>query len=257
VNGNNLPIRQFESNEAYGAMGGGLTYWWVSSQDPTLFSGAQYSIIKNLKLWNIYNKNIYHYPGQKVIIDGLVIRGNYVAASKCCAGGVWFADYSATEIVIRNADIQGMLNGVKGPSSGFGPNPNLLIENSYLRNWNNVNVPTPSSTNGCWMENKLITVNNTRLETPPGKTLNAIAMTGPAEGTECLSKLDELRVYSYNGNASDNFQVYHTSTSVLPRPPASCTPTTRTGISGLLCPIAPAAGTPTTPSAPTNVRVVR
>jgi hypothetical protein len=235
--------------------GGGLTYWWVNNQDPTAYPTAQYSIIKNLKLWHIYNKNIYHYPAQKVVIDGLIIRGNYGSDSSCCADGVWFEDYSAKGIIVRNADIQGMLQGIKGPSSGYGPDPNLLIENSYLRNWNNINVPTPSSTNGCWMENKLVTIKNTRLETAPGRTLTAIAMSGPAQGTECLGKLDEVRAYSYNGNAADNFQVYHNSSSVLPRPPSSCTPTTRAGITGLVCPVAPVSN-PTAPAAPTNLRIV-
>ena len=41
-----------------------------------------------------------------------------------------------------------------------------------------------------------------------------------ANAPECLSKLDEARVYAYNGIAADNFQVYHPNTSVLPRPPA-------------------------------------
>jgi hypothetical protein len=56
---------------------------------------------------------------------------------------------------------------------------------------------------------------------------------------ECLNVLDEARVYAYNGVETDNFQVYHTSASVLPRPPTSCTPTTRPEIQGLLCAIAP------------------
>ena len=56
-----------------------------------------------------------------------------------------------------------------------------------------------------------------------------------------------MRVYAYNGVATDNFQVYHSNTSVLPRPPSSCTPTTRAGINGLLCPIA-ALGPVTVPS---------
>ena len=41
-----------------------------------------------------------------------------------------------------------------------------------------------------------------------------------ANAPECLSKLDEARVYAYNGVATDNFQVYHTNAAVLPRPPA-------------------------------------
>ena len=35
---------------------------------------------------------------------------------------------------------------------------------------------------------------------------------------ECLSKLNEVRVYAYNGNANDNFQIYHSNGSVMPRP---------------------------------------
>ena len=30
-----------------------------------------------------------------------------------------------------------------------------------------------------------------------------------ATAPECLSKLNEMRVYAFNGNATDNFQVYH------------------------------------------------
>jgi hypothetical protein len=67
-----------------------------------------------------------------------------------------------------------------------------------------------------------------------------------ASAPECLSKLDEMRVYAFNGNASDNFQVYHTNTSVLPRPPAGCTPVTRAGINGLTCPIAAQGSVPPT-----------
>jgi hypothetical protein len=50
--------------------------------------------------------------------------------------------------------------------------------------------------------------------------------------------------------ATDNFQVYHSSPSVLPRPPAGCSPQTRPGIDGLVCPIAAAAAT-VTPAAST------
>ena len=32
MNGNNMPLLQFENNEAYGAMQGGFTYWWISSR---------------------------------------------------------------------------------------------------------------------------------------------------------------------------------------------------------------------------------
>jgi hypothetical protein len=251
-NGNNMPILQFANNEAYGAMQGGFTYWWINSQDPNPYQTAQTSLISNLKIWNVYNKAVYHYPSQGIIFDGLVIRGSYDSSSRCCGTAFNFQDYSAKGIVLRNSDIQGMNTGIQAPSSGFGPAPNLSIESSYLRNWTNVAVPTPSSVNGCWMQNKLVTLTNTRIEAPPGRSLSALRMEGPSPGAvECLSKLNELRVYGYNGNAADNFQVYHNSSSVMPRPPSSCSPSTRTGISGLVCSI-PALGLP---GAPTNLRV--
>jgi hypothetical protein len=197
-------------------------------------------------IWHTYNKTVYHYPSQKVVFDGLVIRGNFTSASRCCGDGVWFEDYSAKNIVIRNSDIQGMEMGIKGPSSGFGPGPNLTVENTVLRNWTNLGVPTPSSVNGCWMENKLIEVRNSTFFAPPGRSLSAINMSGRANGTECLSKLNEVRVYGYNGNSADNFQVYHPNTAVLPRPPADCVTSTRTGINGPTCAIgAPVPGLPT------------
>ena len=53
LNGNNMPLLQFENNEAYGAMQGGFTYWWINTQDPNPFPTAQEKLIKNLKIWQL------------------------------------------------------------------------------------------------------------------------------------------------------------------------------------------------------------
>src|SRR6185295_8556015 len=44
VNGNSLPLLEFNNNEAYGAMQGGLTYWWLGSLDPNPVAGAPESL---------------------------------------------------------------------------------------------------------------------------------------------------------------------------------------------------------------------
>jgi G8 domain len=257
-NGNNMPILQFDNNEAYGAMQGGLTIWWVNSQDPDPYPSTQESLIKNFKTWHTYNKAVYMYPSQSVTFDGLKIRGAYSENAHCCGGGVFFADYSSKGIVIRNSDIQGMNTGIIAVEAGFGPEANLLVQNSYLRNFGNLDVPTNGSVNGCWMQNKLVVVNNTRFDAAPGQGADHISMVRDvASAPECLTKLDELRVYAYNGVASDNFQVYHSNAAVLPRPPSSCTPTTRAGISGLLCPIAPLNNTTNPPAAPTSLKIIK
>ena len=250
-NGNNLPILQFENNEAYGAMQGGFTLWWVSSQDPQPYANAQESVIKDLKFWNVYNKAVYMYPSQKITFDGLKIRGRFhLGGARCCGNGVYFADYSSKGIVIRNSDIQGMEEGITAPEAGFGPEPNLTVENSFLRNNSNLQVPTNGSVNGCWMNNKLVVASNTRFEAPPGRSLSSISMVRDvASAPECLSKLNEMRVYAYNGVASENFQVFHSSSSVVPRPPSDCTAVTRAGINGPTCTIPPSgAGTGATPT---------
>lgn len=239
-NGNNLPVLQFDNNEAYGAMQGGFTIWWVNSLDPQPYADAQETLITNLKLWNIYNKTVYMYPAQKVTFDRLTIRGSFGPASRCCGNGVFFADYSSKAIVIRNSDIQGMNAGITAPEAGFGPEANLTVENSYLRNDFNLDVPTVGSVNGCWMTDKLVVAINTRFDAPPGRPLNTITMDRDvASAPECLTKLDVMNVYGYNADAADNFQVFHPDSVVLPRPPAGCAPATRPGINGPTCPIPP------------------
>jgi hypothetical protein len=248
VNGNTLPILQFDNNEAYGAMQGGFTLWWVDSQDPQPSSDVRTSNIRNLAVWNIYNKAVYMYPSQAIVFDGLTILGNFTSSSRCCGNGVYFADYSSKGIVIQNSNIQGMEEGITAPSSGFGPEPNLTVRNTYLRNNVNLQVPTVGSVNGCWMTDKLVVADNVRFDAPPGRSLNAIAMVRDvAWNPECLGKLDLMKVYAFNGDTAANFQVYHPNADVLPRPPSSCSPLTRAGINGPTCPIAPLGGATTSP----------
>ena len=239
-NGNNLPLLQFENNEAYGAMQGGFTYWWVGGAGSAALrdrAGKRHQGPQGVA--HLQQVGL-HLPGREGHVRRLADSGKHSASSHCCGDGVHFSDYSATAIVIRNSDIQGMGSGIDAPSSGIGPGPNLTVENSILRNWDNINVPTPSSVNGCWMGNMLTVVKNTQLQAPPGRSLNAIGMDrGIGGAIECLSKQVAVRVYGFQGNANDNFQIYHSNGSVMPRPPGSCTPTTRTGIDGLTCTIPP------------------
>jgi hypothetical protein len=239
--GNNMPLLQFENNEAYGAMQGGMTYWWINSLDPSApYPIELESVVKNFTAWHIYNKAVYIYPGTKVTFDGLKIRGNYIdGVSRCCGDGVFFADYMAKAIVIKNSDIQGMQEGIIAPEAGLGTAPNLTIDNTFLRNLQNVSVPIVGSVNGCWMDNKLVVISNTSFQAPPGKPLRTIAMVGDVANVsfQCPSKLNEVRVYNYNGVAGDNFQVYNPSWA----PSAPCSGT-RPEINGIVCgPIAPLA----------------
>ncbi len=97
--GNRLPILEFRDNEVYGAAQG-MTYWWVNSQDPQrLYASAQETVIKNLRIWHVFNAGVYHYPAARITFDGLVVRGKDPAASACCGRGWHGEDYAATNIV--------------------------------------------------------------------------------------------------------------------------------------------------------------
>ena len=128
-------------------MQGGFTFWWISSLDPQPSANAVESVVKDLKLWHIYNKTVYAYPSQKGTFDGLKIRATSARSAERRQRCV------LADILPRDRHPQfghsRMEDGITAPESGFGPEANLTVENSYLRNWTNVNVPTAASVNGC------------------------------------------------------------------------------------------------------------
>ena len=236
VNGNNLPLLEFDNNEAYGAMQGGLTYWWVSSLDPHRSPARRKASSGISRPGTSTTRPSTCIPGQKVTIDGLKIRGKFDAASHCCGDGVWFEDYSTKDTIIRNADIQG--DGGRHPGAVVRlrarsePARRELVPAELAQHQRPDAVVGQRLLDGRQAGHRQ--QHAVRSAARPGPS--AINMVGKANGIECLAKLNEVRVYAYNGNAADNFQVYHPNTSVLPRPPAGCTTATIPGIAGLLTP---------------------
>jgi hypothetical protein len=82
-----------------------------------------------------------------LVVEKLIARGDLTILSSAVENpvGVWVGDYASKNVVVRNADIQGMRIGVSSPffyghpseSSGAG---SLTIENSYFRTYIGVNV---------------------------------------------------------------------------------------------------------------------
>jgi hypothetical protein len=97
-----------------------MTYWWVNSQDRVPYAAAQETESKNLHIWHVLNVDIYCSPAARVTFNGLVIRGKDTLASACCGRGWHGEDYAATNGVIRNSDIQGMITAVNISRGGWG-----------------------------------------------------------------------------------------------------------------------------------------
>lgn len=264
VNGNRIPILEFADNEVYGGAQG-LTYWWVSSQDPQPYTGIVESIVRNLRIWHVYNVGIYHYPAAKMTFDGLVIRGKDPASSACCGRGFHGEDYAATQVVLRNANIQGMTTGISLSSLGMGTDVSQTIENSVLRNQTSIRVPSLFSVNGTsWIPARKTVIRNVRFQGFPGVTsrfIDADWNSHSPSGTR-----DEIFVYAFQGVSSDNFQLYYAeqATQAIAGGLAPCS-NTRSSVGGLVCPISGETSPPPgselppaseLPAAPTNVRIV-
>jgi hypothetical protein len=241
-NGNNMPILGFDNNEVYGAAQG-LTYWWVNSLDPAPMPSGEESLIRNLKIWNVFNIGVYHYPSTRIVFDGLTIRGSGEGAILHCCGVGWFgADYPAGQIVIRNADIQGMSKGIA--VSSFATDINT-VENTFLANDVNLEVSVLRSANGGGAVPPRTTIlRNLRFQPWPRLSNVNLQMNWnvPAAGDPQFNptQVDRTFVYQHNGVADDNFQLYfqRQATEPVAGGLAPCT-ATRTGITGLVCPTGP------------------
>jgi hypothetical protein len=201
VNMNATPLLEFARNEAYGAMPGGLSIWWIGSQDGAPYDNVAESLIKDFKAWNFFRRGIFLYPTNHVTIDGLMVRGGPDRDSF----GILFGDYSAYNSVVKNVDIQGMGAGISMPSFA----DQTLIQDSYLRNFTDIIITTPYSTNGSGsLPEKKAVIRNVRFAALAGEPLSAIWMKYYPDGANLVLK-DEVFVYDYNGRQGDNFQVFY------------------------------------------------
>ena len=82
----------------------------------------------------------------------MVVRGNVgnLSDPNYQPMGIYFNDYMARELIVRNANIQGVATGIVTPYN-VGRTPvagTTLIENSFLSNVENISISPPRSVNG-------------------------------------------------------------------------------------------------------------
>jgi len=211
--GNALGLLEFARNEVYGAMEAGMTYWWLGSFGDEPRPDALESVIKDLRVWHVFNMGIFHYPSSRVTVDGMVVRGNDPVGSACCSTGIVLGDYMANAFVLRNADIQGMGTGIF-PSTNSGGGTQL-IENSHLRNITNIVMVTlsTSSYRSDWIPRRTVIVRNVKLAAWPDVDHSNIAMSFTPEWSDWetmnVIQTDQLYVQNYNQVPGDDFQVFY------------------------------------------------
>ena len=216
VNGNAMALLEFARNEVYGATEIGLAIWWLGTVDYTPLD-VQESVVRDFRVWNHSLYGYYGYPANRLTFDGFVARGDrsVIANPYEFVMGMWFGDYMNKDVVIRNADIQNLRTGIVPPYFMLGQ---ALIEDSYLRNAQNVTVVTVgapgSAPYGPAMPPKETIIRNVRFDTVAaptgGGSQYAIVMGYTTHhGSANLVQRDRVFVEAFDGVPGDDFQVFY------------------------------------------------
>jgi hypothetical protein len=198
-----------------------------------------------MRIWHASRYSYYGYPASGLTFDGLVVRGDSeIAASGCCEfGGIFFfGDYMNKDLVVRNADVQGIKEFVL-PYFGNGT---ATVEDSFFRVRSGVTNRTsgaPGSCPGCDLPERTQIIRNVRFGALPGAPLRSISMDHTTHGGSAdLASRDEVFVYDYQGEPNNDFRVYYheQATQNIAGGLAPCTDTTtHPEIDGITCPLGP------------------
>lgn len=216
VNGNSLPLLEFANNEVYGPTEIGLSIWWLGTLDTEPLPVAE-TVVRDFRVWHHSIYGYYGYPANRLTFDGFVARGdrNVIANRYEFVMGLWFGDYMNKDVIIRRADIQNLRTGIITPYFMRGT---TLIENSYLRNANNIAILTigapGSAPYGPNMPPKETIIRNVGFASVSGPVGGNpqynIAMDYTLHNSAAnLIKRDAVFVYDYNRTTGDNFQVFY------------------------------------------------
>jgi hypothetical protein len=197
-----------------------MTYWWLGTEDLYPVAAAPESVIKDLRVWHVFNKGIFHYPANRVTIDGLVIRGKDPASAACCGQGILIGDYMARYFVLRNADIQGMTVGIEvgsftdtasAATAAQAYTAELIEDSKFIGNIVAIDVPTvyTSAFHSGSIPPRQIVVRNVKFDSAPLPGQTTIRMRYMTDGARNVMQRDEVFVYGYNQVAGDDFRLYY------------------------------------------------
>jgi hypothetical protein len=122
------PVLEFANNEAYGTVQSGLACGWNGT-------------IRNFTVWHPARQGLTGMPPDGLIVDGVTVRGDTSLLGDPAqnTAGVWFANYLARRVIVRNADVQGTRIGIASPffssndvDTGRGDG-SFVVESGYFR----------------------------------------------------------------------------------------------------------------------------
>lgn len=208
------PIREFARNEIYGQTISGLSIWTLGAGYVERYPIGE-NVVKDFKVWNIHEQGMFLYPVANLTIDGLVARN----AWNQFGIAVWFGDYHAPALKIRNCDIQGFQYGIQIPDKTgdvrwTGEVEPTLVEDCYLRcRDGNIAIATMNAVTGggASLAPRKTIIRNVKFGMPPtAETLNIYALEKlNSTNSPNFVQSDEIYVENYDRVTGDNFRVYY------------------------------------------------
>ena len=227
-----MPVLEFAGNEAYGAMQTGVAIGWNG-------------VLSRSRVWNASRHAVTAFPTDRLEIDRFVVRGDPAVLADAVENptGIWFGNYAAKSVFVRNVDVRGLRVGVASPfflrpdtEPGRGDGV-ATIENGYVRNYVGVAVATAYTPDSTTAPIKKAVVRNSRFEPLPGVRPGqyppaAVSMNyGMSFGD--TARRDPVIVYDFNGQTGDTFRVYYSLD--VPQPDAPPCHAPRPEIGGFVC----------------------
>jgi hypothetical protein len=221
-------VGEFANNEAYGAIQTGVAWAW---------SGA----IANFTVWHASRHGLAATPTEKLAIENLTALGDAAALGGANENptGVWVANYASRDVVVRNANVQGLRVGVASPFF-YGQGPDslqgaLTVENSHFRTAIGISVATgyTTTTPGGTPLKKAV-VRNSVFDAPSASNVaapEAISMNDGMPPHDARPR-DPILVYDFNRQPGRNFKVYYSLQAPIDTAPCH---DTMPGIGGWVC----------------------
>ena len=227
-----MPVLEFTRNEAYGAIQTGVAIGWNGT-------------LSRSRVWHASRHAVTAFPTDRLEIDQFAVRGDPAVLADPVENptGIWFGNYAAKTVSVRNVDVRGLRVGIASPfflrpdtEPGRGDGV-ATIEDGYFRNYVGVAVATAYTPASTTAPIKKAIVRNSRFEPLPGIKPGqyppaAISMNyGMSFGD--TARRDPVVVYDFNGNAGDTFRVFYSLE--LPPADAPACHVARPEIGGFVC----------------------
>jgi hypothetical protein len=99
------PILQFDGNEIYGLASAGLTTWQLGTTGYTWNTAQAETLVRDLKVWNVYSAALWFYPTNRMTVERLAHRIDPAITNGPLPFAAVGGDYRVVNLTVRDSSI--------------------------------------------------------------------------------------------------------------------------------------------------------